>query len=98
MRQTTDGDRIGVPAYGRVGENDVVKPRAPERNPRENARSSMTVDQRPQRFLVQWLLGAFRDPHLASRIFCPTIRKRLECQANQQQSHHGAFSASIHTG
>jgi hypothetical protein len=54
-----------VPAYGRVGENDVVKPRSPERNPRENARSSMTVDQRPQRFLVQWLLGAFRISHFA---------------------------------
>jgi len=46
---TTDGDRIGVPAYGRVGENDVVKPRSPERNPRENARSSMTVERRSQK-------------------------------------------------
>jgi len=33
-------------AYGRVGENDVGKPRSPERNPRENARSSMSVEQR----------------------------------------------------
>jgi hypothetical protein len=39
------GDRIGVSANGHTGENDVVKPRPPERNPRENARSSMTVEQ-----------------------------------------------------
>jgi hypothetical protein len=45
---TTEGDRIGVLAYGRTGENDVVKPQSPERDPRENARSSMTVKQRSQ--------------------------------------------------
>jgi hypothetical protein len=28
---TTEGDRIGVSAYGRTGENDVVKPLSPER-------------------------------------------------------------------
>src|SRR5260221_9296349 len=43
---TTEGDRIGVSAYGRTGENDVVKPLSPERNPRENARSSMSAEQR----------------------------------------------------
>jgi hypothetical protein len=37
-----------VSAYGRTGEDDVVKPRSPERNPRENARSSMTVEQTTQ--------------------------------------------------
>jgi hypothetical protein len=50
---TTAGYRIGVSAYGRTGENDVVKPQPPERNPRENARSPMTVDQRSQRFLFR---------------------------------------------
>jgi hypothetical protein len=50
---TTEGDRIGVSAYGRVGENDAVKPRSPERNPRENARSSTTVDQRSQRIDIR---------------------------------------------
>jgi hypothetical protein len=43
---TTEGDRIGVSAYGRAGENDVQKPLSPQRNPRENARSSTTVEQR----------------------------------------------------
>jgi hypothetical protein len=28
---------MGVAAYGRTGEDDVVKPRSPERNSRENA-------------------------------------------------------------
>ena len=45
---TTEGDRSDVSAYGRVGENDVVKPRSPERTARENARSSMSVEQRSQ--------------------------------------------------
>src|SRR5260221_5912881 len=46
---TTEGDRIGVSAYGRTGEKDVVKPLSPERNPRENARSSTSALQRFQR-------------------------------------------------
>jgi hypothetical protein len=40
---TTEGDRIGVSACGRTGENDVLKPLSPERNPRENTRSSMSA-------------------------------------------------------
>jgi hypothetical protein len=39
---------MGVPAK-------TTWPSSPERNPRENARSSMSVDQRTQRFLVQCL-------------------------------------------
>jgi hypothetical protein len=53
---TTEGNRIGVSAYGRTGENDVLKPLSPERNPRADARSSMSVEQM---FLCSALTGAF---------------------------------------
>ena len=59
---TTAGYRIGVSAYGRTGENDVVKPQPPERNPRENARSPMRVEQRSQR--------EERVDHVETRALC----------------------------
>ncbi len=68
-------------AYGHTGENDVVKPRAAQRNPREDARSSMTAEQTtPSQTAVGWEQTEFLN-HEWTRMHANSISQRVHSAA-----------------